>query len=343
MPAAPPARKRASFDFKRTTFPLISLVLRTADLVELENELQDRLGDSPDFFDQDLLVINLSALRQANAAIDFRALAGLLRRYRVQPIGVHGGSPSQMQAAADAGLVATPEVSAAQSIARAARSQADARSDDSQQARSDGRSEYRPENRPGSVTEPDAGEASAAGAASPAPLAAAAPAIAEATGAADTQGLVDTQVAPDTRTASDAALAGGAPTASEVPAASEAPLPAEAPVPPPLMGAVVIDKPLRSGQRVYAKGADLIVLAVVSFGAEVFADGNIHVYAPLRGRAIAGARGKTDARIFCTCMEPQLVAIAGVYRTIETALPPDVAGKPAQVRLVGESLVIEPL
>jgi septum site-determining protein MinC len=108
-------------------------------------------------------------------------------------------------------------------------------------------------------------------------------------------------------------------------------------------GTVVIDKPLRSGQQVYARGADLVVLAMVSFGAEVIADGNIHVYAPLRGRAIAGARGNTAARIFTTCLEPQLVSIAGIYRTTETALPADVLGKPAQVRLEGEKLLIEPL
>jgi hypothetical protein len=106
---------------------------------------------------------------------------------------------------------------------------------------------------------------------------------------------------------------------------------------------VVVDKPLRSGQQVYARGADLVVMAVVSFGAEVIADGNIHVYAPLRGRAIAGARGNTEARIFTTCLEPQLVSIAGIYRTTETELPADVRGKPAQVRLDGEKLLIEPL
>ena len=107
--------------------------------------------------------------------------------------------------------------------------------------------------------------------------------------------------------------------------------------------ALIVDKPLRSGQRVYAKGADLVVLAVVSFGAEVIADGNIHVYAPLRGRALAGALGDTAARIFTTCMEPQLLSIAGIYRTTETELPAAVLGKPAQVRLDGEKLVVEPL
>jgi len=115
-----------------------------------------------------------------------------------------------------------------------------------------------------------------------------------------------------------------------------------APVPP-SPSTLVVDKPLRSGQQVYARGGDLVVLAVVNFGAEVIADGSIHVYAPLRGRAIAGARGNTDARIFSTCMEPQLVSIAGIYRTTDTALPADVAAKPAQVRLDGEKLLVEPL
>jgi septum site-determining protein MinC len=86
---------------------------------------------------------------------------------------------------------------------------------------------------------------------------------------------------------------------------------------------------------VYARGSDLVVLAVVSFGAEVIADGNIHVYAPLRGRAIAGASGNTEARIFAACMEAQLVSIAGLYRSGDGAVPAELRGKPAQVRLQG--------
>ena len=96
---------------------------------------------------------------------------------------------------------------------------------------------------------------------------------------------------------------------------------------------MVIDKPLRSGQKVYARGADLVVLAMVNQGAEVVADGNIHVYAPLRGKAMAGASGNTNARIFSLCLEPELISIAGVYRTSENPLAPEIHGKPAQVRL----------
>jgi septum site-determining protein MinC len=99
--------------------------------------------------------------------------------------------------------------------------------------------------------------------------------------------------------------------------------------------ALVVDKPLRSGQQVYARGRDLVVMSMVNAGAEVIADGHIHVYAPLRGKAIAGAKGNTDARIFALALEAELLSIAGVYRTSEIALPAEVRGKPAQVRLSG--------
>jgi septum site-determining protein MinC len=110
--------------------------------------------------------------------------------------------------------------------------------------------------------------------------------------------------------------------------------------------ALIIDKPLRSGQQVYARGRDLVVLSMVNAGAEVIADGHIHVYAPLRGKAIAGARGNTEARILALCLEPELISIAGVYRTSEVPLPANVLSKPTQVRLVGGvegKLVMDPL
>jgi septum site-determining protein MinC len=111
-------------------------------------------------------------------------------------------------------------------------------------------------------------------------------------------------------------------------AATTAPAPRPAAVP-----TMVIDKPLRSGQKVYARGADLVVLAMVNQGAEVVADGNIHVYAPLRGKAMAGASGNVNARIFSLALEPELISIAGVYRTSENPLPANVHGKAAQVQL----------
>lgn len=134
----------------------------------------------------------------------------------------------------------------------------------------------------------------------------------------------------------DAQLMGSRTATAPAPAASApqhpaSPAQAQAPAP---LGALVIDRPLRSGQQVYARGRDLVVLAMVNAGAEVIADGHIHVYAPLRGKAMAGARGNTDARIFSLALEAELLSIAGVYRTSEHPLPPGVAGQPTQVRLV---------
>ena len=149
---------------------------------------------------------------------------------------------------------------------------------------------------------------------------------------------------PQMQDALQAGLVQAQETAARAVAAAAVPAPAPAPAPAPQrQPALIVDKPLRSGQRIYARGGDLVVLAVVSHGAEVIADGNIHVYAPLRGRAMAGARGDAAARIFCTCMEPQLLSIAGIYRTTETELSSEILGKAAQVRLDGEKLVVEPL
>ncbi|MGK2952744.1 MAG: septum site-determining protein MinC [Thiobacillus sp.] len=120
--------------------------------------------------------------------------------------------------------------------------------------------------------------------------------------------------------------------------------PIEAPAAPASVPTRIIDKPLRSGQRVYAAGGDIVVLAAVNPGAEVIADGSIHVYAPLKGKALAGARGDVTARIFTTHLEAELVSIAGVYRTFDTAPDAAVARKPAQIRLADASqIIIEPL
>ncbi len=106
-----------------------------------------------------------------------------------------------------------------------------------------------------------------------------------------------------------------------------------------------VDRPLRSGQQVYARGGDLVLLGGVSPGAEVIADGSIHCYGPLRGRAIAGAQGDSKARIIASNFGPELVSIAGVFRTFERGIPDNVAGRAAQVRLNGvdNTLNIEPL
>ena len=132
-----------------------------------------------------------------------------------------------------------------------------------------------------------------------------------------------------------------APVAAPAPAPVEPPPPAPAAAPgpefeqAPVAPTLIVDRPLRSGQQVYATGGDLVLLAGMSPGSEIIADGSIHCYGPLRGRALAGARGDTSARIFSTNFGPELVSIAGVYRTFERGIPQSVGGRSAQVRLTG--------
>ncbi len=256
------SRTLASFEIKSANLPLVALLLKSPDLAALARDMAQRFGDMPDFFENDPLLVDLSALQTAaptDTAIDFDALISLLRQYRLAPIAFKGASPAQAVAALAAGLTPAADAQLLQARAQA-------------------------------------------------------PAL-------DVAAETQTTPAPE-------------PTAStHAPAAA--------------LGALVIDKPLRSGQQVYARGRDLVVLAMVNAGAEVIADGSIHVYAPLRGKAIAGARGNSDARIFSLALDAELLSIAGVYRTSDTPLPQDVQGKPTQVRLAstgdGDKLLMDPL
>jgi septum site-determining protein MinC len=101
----------------------------------------------------------------------------------------------------------------------------------------------------------------------------------------------------------------------------------------------LVTQPVRSGTQIYARGADLVVTAAVSPGAEIIADGNIHVYGALRGRALAGAGGDADARIFCSRLEAELVSIAGHYLVSEQ-LPAEQLGFPVQIALVDDRLTV---
>jgi septum site-determining protein MinC len=103
---------------------------------------------------------------------------------------------------------------------------------------------------------------------------------------------------------------------------------------------LLVTQPVRSGTQIYARGTDLVVTAPVSPGAEIMADGNIHVYAPLRGRALAGASGDVEARIFCSRLEAELVSISGHY-LVSDQIPPEHRGLAVQIALVDDRLTIE--
>ena len=234
-----------SFEIKSASLPLVSFVLKSAEITLIAQDLQTRLGDTPDFFDNDPVLVDLQHLDDQAGPLDLPALLQLLRSFRMNPVALRPNNAAHEAAATLAGLFLTTEAR----------------------------------------TLP------------PSPA---------------TQEVVR-EVEVIREVVREVAIGGSA---------------------------MVVDKPLRSGQHVYAKGRDLVVLAMVNPGAEIMADGHIHVYAPLRGKAIAGAKGDTSARIFTNSLEAELLSIAGVYRTSDAPLPKEVAGKAAQVWLVGDKLVM---
>lgn len=132
------------------------------------------------------------------------------------------------------------------------------------------------------------------------------------------------------------------PAAAPQPAVAAEPPPAPPPPPGMQRPTMLVEQPVRAGQRVWAQGSDLIVTSTVNAGAEVIADGNIHVYGALRGRAIAGGGANAEARIFALNFDPELISIAGYYAVREglTGAP---IGKAVQVRLTGERMRFDPL
>lgn len=133
-----------------------------------------------------------------------------------------------------------------------------------------------------------------------------------------------------------------APVEAEAAAAEPVEAPAEEPAPrePEVRPTLVITRPVRGGQQIYAEGGDLVVLSAVSPGAELIADGNIHVYGPLRGRVLAGAKGNAEARIFCQQLTAELLSIAGRYKVAEDLRRSPQWGKPVHVSLSGDVLNI---
>ncbi|WGF86628.1 septum site-determining protein MinC [Marinivivus vitaminiproducens] len=145
------------------------------------------------------------------------------------------------------------------------------------------------------------------------------------------QGLRPVGVQGGTKLQREAALEAGLPALTGKPAEANGPPPAKT---------LIQSQPVRSGSQIYARGGDLLVLAPVSAGAEIIADGNIHVYGPLRGRALAGASGDPACRIFCRSLEAELLAIAGRYLVSE-AIEKRWLKQSVSVELVGEHLHIQ--
>ncbi len=304
-----------ALDFKSATLYAIRVVLHSADPERLNAALAKRMADAGSFFENEPVVIDASRVEEK---IDWTALVAALRGHNLPPIGVVAEG-ANLQAAREAGLtpveLSTPAARPAPVVDTAP---------------------------PNDVATPVPSVPAAAVEIAPAPTdtsAQAAPAPASEAAAQD-------KPAADEAADAQAAAPAAAPDADPLPAraaSSTTSAPSPTAAAPHSSSALVITRPLRSGQRVYARHTDLVVIGMVSQGAEVIADGNVHVYGPLRGKAMAGARGDTSARIFTTHLDAELLAVAGVYRVVEDKLDRTLQNQPALVRLDGDTLRIEAL
>jgi septum site-determining protein MinC len=275
-------------EFKGTTVPAMRVLLRSVDVASLRAALAAALDARPGFFENELAVVDLSAIEDEGQDVDWEGIFDALHDRGLRLVGVSNALGSLGDSALAAGLAAI-------ALRGGARPRATA---------PDPRRELDLERKAAARDAAEAAPVPARAGAAPPP----APPEPLATPASE---------APDVR------VLAVSPT-------------------------LIVERPLRSGQQIYASGADVVLLAMTNAGSEVIADGSIHIYAPLRGRALAGAHGDVLARIFTTSFEAELVSIAGVYRTFEQGIPAEIDRQPAQVRLVvgdrGEqSLLIEPL
>jgi septum site-determining protein MinC len=260
------AASTRSIEFHPTSLGATIIVLNRADPAGLADHMHKMLGGRPNAFNNDAAILDFGAVEALPPKVDWNGLTSLMRRFRLQPIGVKNLDENHLTSARLAGLAVLDHV------------------------------------------EPGAG------------------------------------VQTNTRTTTVKSVPEPKPKAPE-------PVPVPTPAPAATVSGraptLYIDRQVRSGQRVYAHGGDLVLLAGVSAGAEVIADGNIHCYGPLLGRAGAGARGETEARIIATHFGAELVSIAGLYRNFEQGMPATIANRAVIVRArldaSKQTIVIDPL
>jgi septum site-determining protein MinC len=231
-------------EFKSSTFSVPVLILSSNDVMAIEQQLQEKIHQAPEFFKNSPLVLDLQELNKNDLDVDITELITTIRNLSLLPIGIRSGVTKQIQLALELGVPLHSGHNAAASSP--------------------------PKQQPPEPESPAAPEPQAV-----------------------------------------------------------------------IQAATMITHPVRSGQRIYATG-DLIILAQVSAGAEILAEGNIHVYGSLRGRALAGVQGNTEARIFCSDLQAELISIAGNYKVSED-LDSATPSRPVQIYLQNHKLVIEEL
>lgn len=244
MSIDPPSSQKTALEFKSTSLTVPVLLLAGNDLACIEQQLQEKVAQAPEFFKNSPLLIDLQKLTAQNLAISVETIVNAVRKQGFMPIGIRGGNEQQN----------------AESLAM-----------------------HLPVHSMHGQNAPLAEKKSA-----------------------------NKLPAPDV----------------ETPVAANQTIENK-----------LITQPVRSGQRVYAKG-DLIVTATVSAGAEIMAEGNIHIYGSLRGRALAGVLGNTESRIFCSDLQAELISIAGIYQ-LSDDLSKHSTHQPVQISLDNQTLIIK--
>ena len=306
-----PRTALSAFQLRGGAFTLLVLRLSDPKDPSMFQFLADKVAQAPNFFRHAPLVLDLQDLADA-PPFNIAELGRRLRQHQLVPVGVQNGTDDQHKAAVNAGLCLFP----------AGRKTA-----------------------PLTVAEGGGNESPAAGNSA---------AAADATVAAAPPAMPASPVVVAPKEMPPAQPPAVAPTPPARPVAMPMP-PAVAPVIAPVVAPIatveatsggkttlLVTQPVRSGQRVYAQGGDLVVVTSISPGAELLADGHIHVYGTLRGRAFAGIEGDESALIFCDQLEAELLSIAGVH-VVSEAIDPKHQRRRARVALEGDRLVIHAL
>ncbi len=286
--------RRAAFELKGVMTSLAVLRLCTADLALIERQLRIKIAQLPQFFQAVPVVLDFGAMPKGGSEVRLGALVALLRSCHLIPVGITNAGDDVTRIAVAVGLGVMPLRSG-----RAPVRATDGGEPGAQRTRNGA-----------SPAEVAGGNVSAA-------VERGVSTGAAAGGKGAPSGTANGTANGEARGVNSSGAR--AVTASE-PVVHRLPM--------------VIRQPVRGGQVIYAQGTDLVILAPVNSGAEVIADGHVHIYATLRGRAVAGAQGLAEARIFCQRLEAELVAVAGAYLMADD-IPPDRRGLPSQIYLDG--------
>ncbi|MFS2126243.1 septum site-determining protein MinC [Pseudomonas sp. Pseusp97] len=300
------------FQLKGSMLAVTVLELAHNDLPRLDRQLADKVAQAPNFFRDTPLVLALDKLPDGEGQLDLQGVLDICRRHGLRTLAIRASREEDIRLATMFDIPVLPPSGSSRERTVEPKDAVPQVTGATPVRRPRG------EKLSEKVVEQAAGAGVQAGKTVEKPAEQAADAKAE-------------------KPTEAAAQATAAPQEAAAEAAAEKPAEPPAPVVRPTK---LVTTPVRGGVQIYAAGGDLIVLAPVSPGAELLADGNIHVYGPMRGRALAGVKGDTSARIFCQQLAAELVSIAGNYKVAEDLRRSPQWGQAVHVSLSGDVLNI---